>query len=120
MSMTDKQLRNTIAELERQNATLLAANRELVSKEQQIKDAFAENNKAKTLLTNVLDSISDGFVAFDKQWTITYVNSKGSFLLDGRLPEQLIGKHALTAFPTDLNPAFLSQKGFGMGKRKPN
>jgi PAS domain S-box-containing protein len=39
----------------------------------------------------VLDSMSDGFVALDRDWRFTYVNIRGAEI-QGRTPESLLGR----------------------------
>ncbi|OKH36991.1 histidine kinase [Calothrix sp. HK-06] len=43
-------------------------------------------------VTTILESITDAFVAFDRNWHYTYVNQAAAKILD-RTPEELIGKH---------------------------
>jgi PAS domain S-box-containing protein len=49
-------------------------------------------------LGDVLDRVSDAFVALDKNWRYTYVNQQAASLF-GRRPEDLIGRHIWTEFP---------------------
>lgn len=49
-------------------------------------------------LINILESMSDGFVAFDAKLNYTYVNTRGGELL-GREPQDLIGKNYWTEYP---------------------
>src|SRR6185503_3073418 len=49
-------------------------------------------------LANIIERISDGFVAFDAQMNYTYVNERSGKLL-GRKPEDLIGKNYWKEFP---------------------
>ncbi len=56
---------------------------------------------ARQQTVNVLESITDGFVTFDREWRITYLNQQGALLLQG-LPgvrEGLIGKNHWEQFP---------------------
>jgi PAS domain S-box-containing protein len=50
------------------------------------------------VLTDILDRVSDGFVALDKNWCYTYVNQQAAGLF-GRRPEDLVGRHIWTEFP---------------------
>ena len=56
-------------------------------------------------LGNILESISDGFVALDKTWHYTYVNRQAAGLF-GRSPQDLIGKHIWTEFPEGVGQPF--------------
>lgn len=59
--------------------------------EEQLREAHRKN-----LL--ILESIADGFAAFDREWRYTYVNpSAASFL--GMRPEQLLGKSVWEVWP---------------------
>ncbi|MBC7391194.1 MAG: PAS domain S-box protein, partial [Opitutaceae bacterium] len=60
----------------------------------------------KDLFEELIDRISDGLVALDKNWYYTYVNEKGASFLNGHTPAQLIGKHIWTVFPEGLNQPF--------------
>jgi PAS domain S-box-containing protein len=52
----------------------------------------------KNRLQNILESISDGFVSFDKSLNFVYFNKKAAAFAKIN-PEQVIGQHILTAFP---------------------
>jgi PAS domain S-box-containing protein len=97
--MTSEQIQNIIRELEQKNAALQSANEELERKEQQNRRIIAEATGARMILENVLDSVSDGYAALDKNWNYTYVNEKGAALLNGHMPLQLIGKNIREIFP---------------------
>jgi PAS domain S-box-containing protein len=56
-------------------------------------------------LANILDRVSDAFVALDKNWCYTYVNQQAASLF-GRRPEDLIGQHIWTEFPEGRGQAF--------------
>jgi PAS domain-containing protein len=45
-------------------------------------------------LTNVLESITDGFLTLDREWRYTFVNNEAQRML-GRTREQLINKALL-------------------------
>lgn len=61
-----------------------------------LKDELAQ--KAKFQLQAVLESISDGFVTYDKEWRYTYVNKKAAEIT-GMKREELIGKSIYELFP---------------------
>jgi PAS domain S-box-containing protein len=62
--------------------------------------------KTQSLITNLLTSISDGFVALDVNWNYTYINERGAALLNGLRPEDLVGKHIWTLFPDGVGQPF--------------
>ena len=49
-------------------------------------------------LSEILDRITDGFIALDKNWHYTYMNKRAGEILN-RDPQQMIGKHIWTEFP---------------------
>ncbi|MFS0518185.1 PAS domain S-box protein [Nostoc sp. UIC 10607] len=54
--------------------------------------ACAEAEASKNRLFNILESISDAFIAIDANWCYTYVNQKAAKIF-GREPKDLIGKN---------------------------
>lgn len=70
--------------------------RENLLKREQV--AREEAETAREQITNILESITDGFLAFDSAWCFTYVNHEGSRTL-GRSPAELIGKNVWEEFP---------------------
>lgn len=60
---------------------------------------FEENLAAKNReITNILNSITDGFVSLDKDWRYTYVNSKAEEIL-GKQKSDLLGNNIWEVFP---------------------
>ena len=55
---------------------------------------IASENRSR----NILESITDGFLALDRDWRITYINAAGARFLD-RNPGDLIGKSLWEEFP---------------------
>jgi PAS domain S-box-containing protein len=49
-------------------------------------------------ISNILESVTDAFVAFDRNWHYTYVNQEAARLLK-RSPEELIGQRWQDVFP---------------------
>ncbi|MFT3934304.1 MAG: PAS domain S-box protein [Chitinophagaceae bacterium] len=77
-----------ITERKRLEGVLLKLNRELEEKVQ-----------AKTAeLTGIFERITDGFVAFDKNWRYTYINKKAGELIR-QDPASMIGKNVWEEFP---------------------
>ena len=61
-----------------------------------------EAEAARSQVQNILESISDAFVAFDRDWRYTYVNQAATRLL-GRSPDELIGKNVWQeVFPSEV------------------
>ncbi len=51
------------------------------------------------------ESMTDAFVALDRNWNYTYVNAHAGKLF-GRAPEDLVGKHIWTEFPEGVDQNF--------------
>jgi PAS domain S-box-containing protein len=56
-------------------------------------------------LADILERVSDAFVALDRNWRYTYVNRQAAALF-GRRREDLIGKHIWTEFPEGVGQPF--------------
>jgi len=56
-------------------------------------------------LFEVLERISDAFVALDKNWCYTYMNKRAGEIFN-RDPLSIIGKHIWTEFPEGINQPF--------------
>ena len=54
---------------------------------------------------NVLEKMTDAFVALDGNWCYTYVNRKAAAIFN-RTPEYLMGKHIWTEFPEGVGKPF--------------
>ncbi len=67
--------------------------------------ARAESEATQKQISDILESITDGFIAFDRQWRFTYINLEGSRTL-GRSPEQLVGKNVWEEFPELADTSF--------------
>jgi PAS domain S-box-containing protein len=58
----------------------------------------ASARRERDVLAAALQRVSDGFVAFDRDWRYTYVNARAAMLLR-RQPEELLGKSLWELFP---------------------
>jgi PAS domain S-box-containing protein len=56
-------------------------------------------------LANILDRVSDGFVALDANWRYVYLNRQAATLF-GRRAEDLVGRHIWTEFPEGVGQPF--------------
>jgi PAS domain S-box-containing protein len=61
--------------------------------------------EAHRRITAILDNISDGFNAFDREWRYTYINPAAAKLL-GKTREELLGKNLWEMWPEAKNSAF--------------
>lgn len=71
--------------------------------QQKIKENLQQT---RLLMDNILSSISDGFVALDKNWCYSYINERGAALLNNHTPGDLLGKHIWTVFPEGIGQPF--------------
>ncbi len=80
---------------EQERATALS--REQAAR-QQAEETARSLQSANERITNILESITDAFIAVDSQWNFTYVNHKTIELL-GKSEAELIGKNVGDIFP---------------------
>lgn len=79
----------------------VTAQREAEERERQLLAehvARTEAEAAETRIRNILESISDGFVALDRTWRFVYVNTQAANLF-GKPAEQLLGRNVWEIFP---------------------
>ncbi|MBN3896770.1 MAG: PAS domain S-box protein [Nostoc sp. NOS(2021)] len=78
--------------------------------------ARVEAEDAKEQVTQILERITDGFLAFDSRWRFTYLNHQGSSTL-GRSCEDLLGKNLWEEFPELAATSFgqLYQRAVALG-----
>lgn len=87
----EAQVAERTAELERANRVLKKNN--------------AEARASQARISEILERITDAFVALDREWRYTYVNRKAAELF-GREPDDLLGKHIWTEFPEGVGQPF--------------
>ncbi len=75
---------------------------QLLEREQAARSAAEAARKQVSL---VLESITDGFLAFDSEWRFTYLNHEGARTL-GHSPEELLGKNLWEEFPELASTSF--------------
>lgn len=64
--------------------------------------------KSQRQVVNILENITDGFYAIDRQWQFTYVNPKAEKSLQ-RKRQELLGKNIWEEFPDTANTIFFKQ-----------
>lgn len=86
-----------------------------------LSDRQVKENLTRTrlLMDNILSSISDGFVALDKNWCYSYINERGAALLANYKPEDLLGKDIWTIFPEAIGQPFYYNYHKVMEEREP-
>src|SRR5215211_7157936 len=66
-----------------------------ITERKRVEEALRQANER---ITNILESITDAFVAVDRQWRFTYLNERALTTLQ-RTREELLGKNMWEAFP---------------------
>ncbi|OUL28007.1 histidine kinase [Nostoc sp. RF31YmG] len=64
-----------------------------------------EKQAAKAQLANILETVSDAFIALDRNWCYTYVNQRAGQVFN-RCPTELIGKNIWKEFPEGVGQKF--------------
>lgn len=64
-----------------------------------------ELEKSKQQVEEILNRISDSFVALDKKWCYTYVNDKAASAF-GKTKDEMLGKNIWTLFPEGVGKPF--------------
>ena len=90
-----EELRQRVAERTRH---LAAINEDLIRQISERERVEEELRRANETVTEILESITDAFCAFDQDWHYTYVNERATQML-GKSRDQLIGRSALELFP---------------------
>jgi len=73
-----------------------------------LKHSRAALQESSDQTKNLLESISDGFAAFDKQWRCTYVNDKATEL--SRIPRaEILGKNVWDLYPNATQTAIYAE-----------
>jgi two-component system, cell cycle sensor histidine kinase and response regulator CckA len=80
---------------------MLATNRDITNRKRAQEELETEHRKNIA----ILESISDGFNAFDRQWRYTYVNEPAAKML-GKTPGELLGKVLWDLWPQAADSAF--------------
>jgi PAS domain S-box-containing protein len=70
--------------------------------------ARVQSETARIRITNLLESITDGFFALDKKWRFTYINGQAERLLQKKQNE-LLGKNIWEVFPEIISTTFYRQ-----------
>lgn len=87
--------------------------RDQIAKEQAARaEANAERNRA----TNILESITDGFFALDKNWCFTYLNSQAEPLMRKKR-QDLLGKNLWDEFPEAVGSTFYQKFHRALGEQ---
>jgi PAS domain S-box-containing protein len=74
------------------------------------------SEQSETRLRDVLESMSEGYITFDRAWRVQYVNPRGELML-GRPAAELIGRDIWEAFPQARSVAALGRLRDAMERR---
>ena len=80
-----------------------------------MKDAASRANER---FTGILESLADGFTAWDRDWRYTYVNAAAERML-GRRREELLGRDVRTMFPQEATELFHARYERAMADKAP-
>jgi diguanylate cyclase (GGDEF)-like protein/PAS domain S-box-containing protein len=70
----------------------------LVRSKKQMNRAFEAEHRAHGRVMNILESITDGFIAIDRNWLFTYVNAEAEKLL-GKNRDEMVGRNVWEVIP---------------------
>ncbi len=91
-------LRSTDREL----VELTSAFKRMTTEREQVEETLS---RSKEETHNIMESITDAFIAGDSQWHVTYVNARAAQLL-GKSREKLLGKFVWGEFPEAVGSTF--------------
>jgi PAS domain S-box-containing protein len=98
----NQQLLNEIEEREKAKDKLIKLKQGLDKK---VLERAGELLKSKNVLSEILDRITDAFVALDNNWCYTYMNKKAGEIFN-RDPKSMVGKYIWTEFPEGIDQSF--------------
>lgn len=78
----------------------------------------SEQQRLQARMLDILEGMTDGFVALDKNWCYLYVNRRAAEML-GRKPEDLIGRGIWTEFPEGTDQPFYQACHRAMAEQVP-
>jgi PAS domain S-box-containing protein len=81
-----------------------------------LKHSRLELEKSNEQITSILENLSDGFIAFDREWRCLYVNHIAA-TLSRSSREQLIGKNLSQWFTENLSPTAVGALEHAMSER---
>jgi PAS domain S-box-containing protein len=93
-------------------------NQELLAAQTLERTIRAEAEAGRQRIANILESITDSFLAFDREWRIADVNQRGAAIL-GKARSELIGKIFWDVFPQARTSEFYPQCLKAMTERVP-
>ncbi len=70
-----------------------------------LKRAELERERSQHETESIFESLSDGLMALDREWNVTFVNTAGAKLTH-QSPEAMIGNHFWTLFPETVGSVF--------------
>lgn len=86
-----------------------------ITERKRIEESLREANRRSI---SILESISEGFVSFDRQWRYTYVNEAAARMLR-KTPDELLGSVIWDAFPEAVKLRFYTEFQRAMAEATP-
>ena len=78
---------------------------QLIEHSDSLQRALTAAEQADEQVRTILECITDGFVALDRDWHYSYVNKRAAEMF-GRTQEELLGKHIWEEFPDGVDQPF--------------
>jgi PAS domain S-box-containing protein len=107
-----------VTTLTRAEEQLTAINAELMQEVNERRRAGDELSRANARITEILESITDAFSAWDQEFRFTYVNARAAQLL-GMSRDQLIGRSVWDLFPDSVGTEVYRKCQQAMAERVP-
>ena len=86
--------------------------------EKMVEDRTKELAVANEKISKIIDSITDGFAAFDKDWRYVYINDHHTFP-DGKTTQDMLGKTVWEVFPNAVDTFLYEQFHRALKERIP-
>jgi PAS domain-containing protein len=115
VSQRTKELSQRTNELSVTVTSLQAEAQDRLAAEQALRQTQVRLQESNERLTNVLESISDSFIAVDRSWHSTYLNRKAAELL-GQSATNVVGKVMWDILPASPGPSTPSGAKPGHGR----
>jgi two-component system, NarL family, sensor histidine kinase UhpB len=96
--IANKELSFQNKEKEKRAAELVIANKELAFQNEEKEKRAGELEESEKKYRDLVERVSDGFIALDLNWNFTYLNKKAEELFN-KPPGYLLGKNIWTEFP---------------------
>ena len=117
LASVNQELSAQAEEMEAQTVELEQANEDLRAATDDLARQRAEAESARARVTNVLDTMSDAFIAFDRDWTITQLNREGIRLTQKAGPS-IVGRNLWELWEAFIAPELATRLREGMAGKQ--